>query len=248
MTPEQRYAAITSAVADVVPDAVFGAFELDDDHLRRLPEGAAARLAPYRGLSVFVFAIPITDDGLWVWHHHGRHRSLLANYVIAKATGAIQRRLGAAGESAIDVWGLTHDEPGVEADLPNQPREQRVSMIELAELAGLGRRGWNNLLLHPEFGAWLQIHAVMTQPVVPRAVRLVEDVCTRCGLCITACPADALEPGAFHPGRCERVVAAPWDARSEAQALTAATYIECRECITSCPIGDPPEGIFQWRR
>jgi epoxyqueuosine reductase len=247
-TPEGRLEAILEALRDVVPDAVFGSFRLSDHHLARMEPDAAELLAPYVDWSIFVFAVPITDDGLWVWHHHGRHRSLMANYVLAKATRAIQRRLEADGELAVDLPALTHDEVGVEADLTLQPRERRVSMTELGELAGLGTRGWNNVLLHPEYGSWLQIHAMLVEEPLPFDAPLDYDVCTQCMQCIDACPVDALSPGAFDPDPCRAVVAAPWESRSAAEALTSESYIECRECITSCPIGLRAERIFEWRR
>jgi ferredoxin len=221
-----------AAVRSVIPDAVVGWFNLTAAQVGEAPDGARPALEPLVGSGVLVFAVPITDEGLWVWHHHGDVRSLLANYVLDRATAAVEQAFRPS--KVISVSKVTG---------------QCASMAELGELAGLGSRGWNNLLLHPEHGSWLQIEALAVQgaPFVA-APPSATDVCIRCGLCVEACPVDAVEPGDFHAPRCARVVASPWKVTSKAVALTENTYLECRECISSCPIGRSPEQLFAWRQ
>ncbi|MFJ9692458.1 4Fe-4S binding protein [Kitasatospora sp. NPDC101183] len=231
--PTDAAITITTELVRAIPDAVHGSFVFTEEHLALVPEGTTETLRPYLGWSVFCYAVPITDEGLWVWHHHGEYRSLLANYVLLRAATAIRRELDRAGIATEDLPELT---------------AQGVSMVEVGEYAGIGNRGWNNLLLHPDHGSWLQIHALLVDAPLAESPLLLSDVCVKCGNCLRSCPVDALEEDAFHRSRCQQVVAAPWDPRSRAEALTDKTYIECRMCIDDCPIGNPVERLLAWKR
>jgi len=222
----------SAAISDVIPNAVIGSFRLTADISGRIPEGPREVLTRYVGWSVICFAVPINDEGLWVWHHHGDYRSLMANYVLERAAANVSRALG-PDVATVDLPALT---------------SQRLAMVEVGILAGLGTRGWNNMLLHPIYGSWLQIHALLVAADLPIALPVDTSVCIQCSLCIDACPVNALEPDAFHAVRCQAVVASPWKARSRAVALTASTYVECRECIDACPIGAAPERLMAWKR
>lgn len=224
--------AIAAALRVVIPNVVIGTFVFGDDILQRIPAASRSLLEPYLGTSAVVYAVPITDEGLWVWHRHGSYRSLLANYVLLRAQEHVASILPAHVE-LVDLPALTN---------------QRFSMTEAGVLAGLGTRGWNNLLLHPEYGSWLQIHAFVVNLAFAPSAALTESVCIHCNLCIESCPVRAIEADSFHPARCSSVVASPWLAKSRAVALTSTSYVECRECIDACPIGTRPEGLFAWKR
>jgi len=229
---EELYESILARLRSVIPDVVAGTFVLGEEALARVPLESRALLAPHRESSVVVYAVPITDEGLWVWHRHGTYRSLLANYVLLRAQEHVAQTLP-PGLTLIDLGALTN---------------QRFSMTEAGVLAGLGTRGWNNLLLHPEYGSWLQIHAFALNCRFTASPQLADEVCIHCNRCVEACPVRAVEPDSFHAPRCSTVVASPWLARSRAVALTANSYIECRECIDACPIGTRPEGLLSWKR
>lgn len=236
MTASERHAYITDAIRSVIPNAVHGVFTLNEAHLDRAPSQARGVLADIVGWSIIAYGVPITDDGLWVWHQHGEYRSLLANYVLARAREAVHRAAGAVGDRIVSLTELT---------------DNAVSMVEVGELAGIGTRGWNNLLLHPTYGSWMQLEAIATpgEASPDGVVSFPVDVCTKCMNCIADCPADALRHvGDFNAPACAKLVAAPWNPRSRAVALTSRSYIECRECIVSCPIGEQPEGILEWQR
>jgi ferredoxin len=232
MSDSALLSVLTEAVQSVIPDAVVGSFSLTHDIVSRVPSAVRPTVAPYVGWSVFCFAVPITDEGLWVWHHHSEYRSLLANYVLLRAADHVADVLG-PDVTTVDLPALTG---------------QQLAMVEVGVLAGLGTRGWNNLLLHPLYGSLLQIHALLVGKPLPMAQVIDSDVCTHCSLCIEACPVNAIEADQFHPARCQAVVASPWKAKSRAVALTAATYVECRECIDACPISPPIERLFAWKR
>jgi ferredoxin len=230
----ERHGRVVEAILEVIPDVVYGAFTLTHRDVERVPEDARNVMAELVGWTVFVYALPITDDGLSVWHNHGRERSLLANYVLSRARDAARRAL--AGQGRLVVL--------------SEFVGNGVSMVEIGELAGIGSRGWNNLLLHPVHGGWLQIDAFAIPsegesiPDPPRSAR----ICIECGNCIVGCPAHAISNADFLPASCANLVASPWNSRSRAVALTSRSYIECRECVASCPIGEQPEGILAWRR
>jgi len=222
---------VRQALEKVIPDVVWGSFGLNAQLLSRVPPEIVARLKEYVGWSVVAFAVPLTDDGLLVWHHHGDYRSLVANYVLERALLKVEQDLPES--QVVNLLALT---------------DQKVSMTEIGQLAGLGTRGWNNLLVHPDYGPWLQIHALLVNCTLPYNGVLDDAVCTQCGQCIEACPVKALGNGTFNAYRCQSVVASPWKMKSKAVALTSRTYIECQACLAACPIGKKPEGLFEWKK
>lgn len=224
---------ISNSLVSIIPNAVHGSFTLTRSLLNDMPESASNDLEKYEGRTITCFAIPIDEDSLWVWHKHGNKRSLLANYV-----------LFLAAQSIINDLSLI----SIEAQQLTDIVGQKISMVRVGELAGLGKRGWNNLLIHPEYGSWIQIHAIISNADLVGAIEMENDPCIKCGNCVTACPVNAVKPNSFNAIACSSVVASPTRRKSRAIALTENSYIECRECISSCPIGDQPEGIFEWVR
>jgi epoxyqueuosine reductase QueG len=223
---------IESKIRCIFPNILCGCFPINRDVLEGIPAGQVSVMSRYEGWSIFAFAIPITDDGLWVWHKHGDRRYLMANYVLHTAATSMIQHFAAENVEAIELTEVTG---------------QSLSMVEIGERARIGRRGWNNLLLHPEWGSWLQIHALLVDYVVGPTSDM-NSVCIQCGKCIDACPVSAITPTSFAPRRCSVVVAAPWIPKSRAKSLSSSTYIECRECISSCPIGKSPEALNSWQR
>lgn len=220
---------VGEALRTVIPNVELGRFTLTREHLARMPVAAGERLREFLGGSLVVFAIPIDDAGLWLWHYDGRQRRLFANLVLAEAAAAAVQRLRARGDDAHRLCELVG---------------QKISLSEAGVHAGLGTRGWNNLLLHPRYGAWMQIDALVVRtaagasPAAP-----MPDVCLFCAKCLAACPARALERAAFHAAACARLVAAPWMPRSRARAVSASSYFECCECLTACPVGTAPAAL-----
>jgi epoxyqueuosine reductase QueG len=79
------------------------------------------------------------------------------------------------------------------------PLKGEINLKEEAIRCGLGKRGKNTVVLHPEYGNRLRFMAVRTDtPLEPltEAAGIDEEnpVCSQCSICIDACPVNALEP------------------------------------------------------
>jgi epoxyqueuosine reductase QueG len=80
-----------------------------------------------------------------------------------------------------------------------------VSHRALAQRAGLGVRGRNNLLVTPLFQSRVRLASVLTDLQVPRVPELIVPYpCVQCNKCWEACPAEALgeNPSDFRLDRC----------------------------------------------
>jgi hypothetical protein len=80
-----------------------------------------------------------------------------------------------------------------------------ADFVALARAAGLGAPSRLGLLLHPVYGPWMSIRAVVLTPwdLAPTAVPVDFDPCPGCAApCLTACPGDAPRPEGFDVDRC----------------------------------------------
>ena len=139
-----------------------------------------------------------------------------------------------------------------------------VSLRHVAQAAGLGTLGKNNLLLTRELGPRVRLGGVVTAAPIDYDESCTEDFCVDCEACIAACPVDALSrPGKTHTGRCVRQVL-PYglsglikylteglDGDKEEmkksfkdanfwniyQSLQLGLQYGCHACINACPIG-----------
>jgi epoxyqueuosine reductase QueG len=139
-----------------------------------------------------------------------------------------------------------------------------VSLRHVAQAAGLGVLGRNNLLITPHRGPRVRLGAVVTTAPLDPDEPISLDLCTDCDACVVACPVEALsEPGRTHTGRCVRRVfphglsrlityitesldlpkkeikqsflnADFWNLY---QTLQVGLYYGCQACINACPAG-----------
>jgi epoxyqueuosine reductase QueG len=102
-----------------------------------------------------------------------------------------------------------------------------------AFLAGLGTFGVNNVLLTPEFGPRVRFTSVFTEAAIPPDPIQDETLCTRCMLCVRACPVNALPGDDYPDGLTDKRACA---IRSE--ELLRCHISPCGFCIRVCPVGE----------
>lgn len=73
-----------------------------------------------------------------------------------------------------------------------QKQQGHISHRTLAQKAGLGWRGRNNLLVNPRLGSRLRLVSVLTDLELP-ADRPIDQDCGECLACLNACPAGAIK-------------------------------------------------------
>ena len=224
---------IKYALQQLIPNIVVGSFQLTELILNQIPHDQQDKLKIYENKWIVVFAVPVTDEGLWVWHSMDGTCSLFANLLLEQAAQNsinVLREMKIFAISVSDIVG------------------QNISMVELGVFAGLGQKGRHNLLVHAKHGAWLQLNAIIVSSAVFFNREHFDKICIECDYCIDACPVNALALDSFEAYKCSMVVASPTKRKSKAKALTFHCYIECNECISACPIGKPPEEIYEWRQ
>ena len=87
-------------------------------------------------------------------------------------------------------------------------------------LAGLGTVGLNWSIITPEFGPRVFVTSIITDSPLPPGQPMSEELCTKCNLCVEACPIQALDgKGGKNPFAC-------------------ASYGCCGTCIAICPEGE----------
>ncbi len=79
------------------------------------------------------------------------------------------------------------------------------SQRHAAFAAGLGNWGRNNLIIHPRLGARVLFTTVLCDAELPPDPPFMEDLCTKCNICVEQCPGKALEEeGKTHEMKCIR--------------------------------------------
>jgi epoxyqueuosine reductase QueG len=117
-----------------------------------------------------------------------------------------------------------------------------ASYKRIAQLAGVGSYGKNALIIHPKYGPWLRFGAVLTNAPLAPDRPFEGDLCGKCERCLSACPADALEPYTVDPGRCLVGVTTTPGAKPELKqllskhcaALTPQSTVMCTACQLAC--------------
>lgn len=107
----------------------------------------------------------------------------------------------------------------------------------LAYRAGLGFYGKNHCLIHPKYGSFFTIGALLTTLALTPDGPL-SDGCGDCRRCLAACPGRALTENGMNPRRCKSYLTQKKEPLTDAeQKIIARTpYIfGCDECQRCCP-------------
>ena len=105
---------------------------------------------------------------------------------------------------------------------------------ELAIRSGLGRRGKNTVVLHPEYGPRLRFMGVKTDAPLgdlagPEYGDTENPVCEVCSICLDACPVHILEPYRLKDISICLSNVTPLDAKGRS--------VLCDLCLKLCPAG-----------
>ncbi len=137
-------------------------------------------------------------------------------------------------------------EAGYHAAIPRNLRyggdgpHHSISYKKAGVLAGLGSFGKNQLLIHPEWGAWLYLRTVVTDARLAPDAPLGFSPCDGCGSpCFEACPAGALSAAGIDRERCSISVGYRGTGQMMVR-LSPHSQINCEECRRACPIGVAP--------
>ena len=75
------------------------------------------------------------------------------------------------------------------------PKPWIIALKPMAVAAGLGEMGIHRNVIHPEFGSFILLGAVIVDRLIGRESRPVEfNPCFECKLCVAACPVGAISP------------------------------------------------------
>lgn len=117
--------------------------------------------------------------------------------------------------------------PTNESELDESTARYRsiISQKHAAQAAGLGTIGRHSLLITPQFGSMIWLGAVLTEAVLEQD-GMMENICNDCGLCVEACPVDALENRELKQNVC-------WDYAFGEEKEN--WRITCHKCRDICP-------------
>jgi ferredoxin len=217
----------TADAIGIVPAAAFGAERL----------GILGEVVGSNGALVVV-AQRVVDPAQLVRFHNGetsresRVSASLADALLRDASWRVVEILTDAGHRACIARNLRYGSPrGAEHD-------HAIPFVKAGELAGMGSRGRSQLLIHPQWGPWLLLAAVLTNAELPCDKPRKDSPCGHCDACIRACPAGALTANGLNAEACRNRIGP--GGRALDQRLSAHGSIACDECRRACPIGEAP--------
>jgi epoxyqueuosine reductase len=135
----------------------------------------------------------VTVAPTWTYYHHYRMVNIALDQAALLLAGGCRRN----GYGAFPV-------PASQI-LDWDRLQGHLSHRSMGEMAGLGRRGRNNLLVHPRYGSMVRYATVLTDRPLPEGGASERSfACGSCRACIEACPANAIHdsPDEFELDRC----------------------------------------------
>ncbi len=149
--------------------------DLDEELLKKLPFGISigVRLAD-------AVLEGIEDHPTSLYLHHYRQ----ANYTLDRIAFHLVALIQRAGGNALPI---------AASQIMDWERQRgHISHKGLAQAAGIGWLGRNNLIVHPEYGARIRLVSILTD--LPLQIdRPLDRSCGTCRRCIAVCPAGAIK-------------------------------------------------------
>lgn len=122
----------------------------------------------------------IEDSPTKIYYHHYRQLNSLLDRIALNTVSFIQEK----GKRALPI-------PASQI-IDWEKQQGHLSHKKVAQAAGLGWIGRNNLLVNPEFGSQVRFVTVLTDMDLPCGEPIEKD-CEECKGCIDACPAGAIK-------------------------------------------------------
>ncbi len=219
-------ASLPAFASDILPFGI-----VPYDALSRSLSSAAAKALPARCASVIVFLFPYYTGPLPARRNISRYAMLLDYHGVAMDFLRAKCAALSAAFSASSFVPFADSSP--------------IPEVETAARAGLGVRGYNNQLLHSQYGPYCFIGEIVTDLALPVAAGAVQ-TCVQCGACLRACPTGALSakgPGAFQKQHCRSWISqkkgalTDWEA---AQLKAGGLAWGCDICLDACPTAQTP--------
>ena len=163
----------------------------------------------------------IVDRPTPLYFHHYRQ----VNYQLDRAALQMGVVLQEAGYSALAV--PASQVTGLD------PMRGHLSHRSIGWAAGLGWRGRNNLLVHPDVGSRFRLVSVLTDAPL-HADSPIEGDCGNCRECVKACPAGAIgdDPNAFDLDAC-------YEKLCQFRKLPYIGQHICGVCVRACRPDNP---------
>jgi epoxyqueuosine reductase QueG len=160
---------------------------LDDEHLEHLHDsirelGGSLRNAVVIGIRLSEPVLKTVKTApTWTYYHHYRTVNFALDQSALRLAAECQRmgyRALPLPASQILDWDLLAG---------------HLSHRKMGEISGLGWRGRNNLLVHPEFGSHVRLATILTDAPLPeRGITGDPGGCGPCRRCIEVCPVGAI--------------------------------------------------------
>lgn len=145
-------------------------------------------LAPYQSLAVVCLSYPKDQVKLG-----GKGYGIVARYAYGEDYHqTFKKRFDMLKEEAL------LDGFHVDGKADVSPMEER----QLGLISGLGYIGYNDLLIHPEFGTYMMLGTVFIEEKIEPYRLSIDDDCGNCRLCIEACPGGALSVEGYTEHKC----------------------------------------------
>jgi len=160
----------------------------------------------------------------WTWYSKDKE---LEHCMAEDHTGEVCKQLKSILESS-----------GFRTAIVPYPEESGLQFRFVAQAAGAGEIGMNAFLLHPQWGPWIHLRVLATNAPCKVKSILLKQICNSCGICISMCPAGAIQSCSFDGLLCRRY------RRSKGEYNPVGPEGElkyCMICADVCPIGDKPQ-------